>query len=597
MANYKRVYNVIPQNATESRAVEIFLEGWRRGKETVGGSYDDAGIGQLSDKTARLYDIPVNERQIYINWYSQNYPGTVVEFVGVIDDTLGSPVDLPSTLVYPPGWVDSNPIGTFYTFGAGYSAIHTGSDLNKNTPHWDADKLAPVYSIGNGVVTTASKLSGTWGNVVVVKHDGFYARYGHLDSITVAVGSNISKGQQLGRVGNAFGQLPYHLHLDISPTNVLQTNPAHWPGNNITTVVKNYVDPKSWILLSRQPTLPTKTVYMKNVGNFRTGPATNFPIYKSLSQGTKLTQLNILNDWHFVRSLDGEYGWVHYSLITNTPPATSNTLFGLHASADPTLAGGEVDAFKTARIDLIKALSNLDPNNVTQLVNARPSAKWIIRAFLSMQGRNISPSQFYNDTVGDVERTLGRLQGKDVVLELHNEPNLTTEGLGSSWNTGTEFNNWIQQVLQLYRSKFPNHKMMFPGLSPGDDILGLRINHYMFSEQCRQAINSFDFFGTHIYWSSTYSMETALAVLDDYRNRFPTKQIYITEACHNVRDKTPTQKGQEYITFWNRLKLRSNISGVTYYIASATDPIWGWDTGSGETWVGTAIPGVVGNRP
>jgi hypothetical protein len=47
---------------------------------TTGPSYDDAGIGALSAKTAVLWDIPSNEWANFIDWFNKNYPGTVVVF-------------------------------------------------------------------------------------------------------------------------------------------------------------------------------------------------------------------------------------------------------------------------------------------------------------------------------------------------------------------------------------------------------------------------------------------------------------------------------------------------------------------------------------
>jgi len=78
--DYERVYYVIPPDATESRAAEIFRIGWTESKRTVGGSYDDAGIGDLPVKVAVLWDIPVEQRQIYLDWYATHYPGVRVEF-------------------------------------------------------------------------------------------------------------------------------------------------------------------------------------------------------------------------------------------------------------------------------------------------------------------------------------------------------------------------------------------------------------------------------------------------------------------------------------------------------------------------------------
>jgi hypothetical protein len=77
---YERTYNVVPANATEEQAVAVFLDGWRRSRETTGGSYDDAGIGALDVRRARLYGIPTADRPDYEAFYAAYYPGVEVEF-------------------------------------------------------------------------------------------------------------------------------------------------------------------------------------------------------------------------------------------------------------------------------------------------------------------------------------------------------------------------------------------------------------------------------------------------------------------------------------------------------------------------------------
>ncbi|MFN2189011.1 MAG: hypothetical protein ACK2T3_09615, partial [Candidatus Promineifilaceae bacterium] len=77
---YARVYNVIPGSASARQALDIFVAASERSRETVGYSYDDAGVGALSSKTARLYGINQDQRQLYIDWYEEFYPGTRVEF-------------------------------------------------------------------------------------------------------------------------------------------------------------------------------------------------------------------------------------------------------------------------------------------------------------------------------------------------------------------------------------------------------------------------------------------------------------------------------------------------------------------------------------
>ena len=79
---YRRVVNVYPASATDERIREIFEIAQNAGNQTVTGSYDDAGIGALNEKTAVLWDIPVHQREAFIEWYKTHYPCTKIEFAG-----------------------------------------------------------------------------------------------------------------------------------------------------------------------------------------------------------------------------------------------------------------------------------------------------------------------------------------------------------------------------------------------------------------------------------------------------------------------------------------------------------------------------------
>ena len=78
--DYERTYNVIPADATEARAVEIFLQAWRNGRQTAGGSYDDAGVGDLTVRKVVLHNIPEMQQHTFKTWYIDNYPGAWVTF-------------------------------------------------------------------------------------------------------------------------------------------------------------------------------------------------------------------------------------------------------------------------------------------------------------------------------------------------------------------------------------------------------------------------------------------------------------------------------------------------------------------------------------
>lgn len=281
------------------------------------------------------------------------------------------------------------------------------------------------------------------------------------------------------------------------------------------------------------------------------------------------------------------------------PPIVGPARLGLHASADPLITTAEFAEFRSARVSMIKVLSFHSREAVQRLAWENQTASWVVRAFLEFrqnnQIRDISPQRFFNDTVNDVARTLNALPGKDVVVELHNEPNLTTEGMvlsGSyNWSNGTRFAAWWFEVLRLYRQRFPNARFIFPGLSPGHTIAGLRQDHVSFIEQARWAVQSADGLGIHVYWSIHYPLWQALNVVDDYITRFPNLPIYVTEASNNGSGRTFPHKASEYIHFWEELKLRPTVRGVTYFVASASDPQF-----ADEVWVGNGIGGIVGRR-
>ncbi|MDX1416762.1 MAG: glycoside hydrolase family 25 protein [Candidatus Promineifilaceae bacterium] len=76
---YKRTVLVVPQVAERDQWQTVCKEAYDR-RQTVGFSYDDAGIGALDDKTAVLYGIAEDQKSLFKDWYGQHYPGTQVEF-------------------------------------------------------------------------------------------------------------------------------------------------------------------------------------------------------------------------------------------------------------------------------------------------------------------------------------------------------------------------------------------------------------------------------------------------------------------------------------------------------------------------------------
>jgi murein DD-endopeptidase MepM/ murein hydrolase activator NlpD len=169
------------------------------------------------------------------------------EVVG-FDSPVGTQAEREGPDVWPTTWVDVNPYGTFYTTVG--PAYHTGADLNLRGGQ---DLGLGVYATSSGTVTFSGVGSGSWAQMIVIRHDPtpdgtiVWSRMAHLKTRAVNVGDQITRGQQVATVGDGDGRFSPHLHFDIAKTNILENNPSHWPGQNQALVFQHYTDPLLFI--------------------------------------------------------------------------------------------------------------------------------------------------------------------------------------------------------------------------------------------------------------------------------------------------------------------------------------------------------------
>ncbi|MBC9718393.1 M23 family metallopeptidase [Streptomyces sp. TRM66268-LWL] len=87
------------------------------------------------------------------------------------------------------------------------SGSHTGVDFH-------AASGTSVHAVGMGTVVEAG-WGGAYGNNIVIKmNDGTYTQYGHLSSIAVTVGQQVTPGQQIGLSGATGNVTGPHLHFE-----------------------------------------------------------------------------------------------------------------------------------------------------------------------------------------------------------------------------------------------------------------------------------------------------------------------------------------------------------------------------------------------
>ncbi|MGW0732628.1 M23 family metallopeptidase [Streptomyces sp. NPDC002851] len=105
--------------------------------------------------------------------------------------------------------IPGSAISTGYKTGGAVwsSGSHSGIDFH-------ADSGTQVGAVGSGTVVEAG-WGGSYGNNVVIKmNDGTYTQYGHLSSISVTVGQQVTPGQQIGLSGATGNVTGPHLHFE-----------------------------------------------------------------------------------------------------------------------------------------------------------------------------------------------------------------------------------------------------------------------------------------------------------------------------------------------------------------------------------------------
>ncbi|MCX8508363.1 MAG: DUF5930 domain-containing protein [Rhodobacteraceae bacterium] len=93
-------------------------------------------------------------------------------------------------------------------FGRRWGRMHEGIDLAGSYG-------APIYATADGTVVKAGWENG-YGQMVEVRHPyGLSTLYGHMSAVKVSVGQKVSRGDQIGAMGNTGHSTGTHLHYEV----------------------------------------------------------------------------------------------------------------------------------------------------------------------------------------------------------------------------------------------------------------------------------------------------------------------------------------------------------------------------------------------
>ncbi len=166
-------------------------------------------------------------------------PGTIVEVNGLEDPTLivgqtiilpgaaGAPIPTPPPVKHSSGGGSSSscscPGPSSYGGGPMKWPVVGGGNYISQYYHYGhygidiaADYGSKVVAAASGTVQFAGWKNNGGGYQVWISHgSGLYSTYNHMSAITVSAGQSVSKGQQVGRVGQSGHATGPHLHFEV----------------------------------------------------------------------------------------------------------------------------------------------------------------------------------------------------------------------------------------------------------------------------------------------------------------------------------------------------------------------------------------------
>jgi murein DD-endopeptidase MepM/ murein hydrolase activator NlpD len=157
---------------------------------------------------AWLFDV----RQESENEDNGSYGDSSPAYQGAVlwNDYTGADADIYGLPLYGPikHWSDEfdRPLLGCLFHDSNYSD-HTGADFPVNVG-------TPLHATMGGEVVWASE-NGPWGNLVVIENGDYQVWYAHQDSILVALGQIVERGEVVGISGNTGNSSGAHLHYGI----------------------------------------------------------------------------------------------------------------------------------------------------------------------------------------------------------------------------------------------------------------------------------------------------------------------------------------------------------------------------------------------
>lgn len=258
-------------------------------------------------------------------------------------------------------------------------------------------------------------------------------------------------------------------------------------------------------------------------------------------------------------------------------------LFGAHGRIGAPLTENDIALASQARLECIKLESCETEETLVSLRESNPEIFIMIRLSADFSGAPVIADDF----VRMVESDIGRFSRQGVrYFELLANPNLQSSGWRRSWMNGSDFGGWFLRVSDQLRRSFPEIKIGFPGLSPGDEISGWREKGDQFMREAEDAMDSADWIGVHYYWTGMSEVQSAQGKgrVMAYRKAFPNKLLFVTEFNNPSSSVKTDVKAQQYLAFKRQVSSVSGVGAIFSYAISSDEgnPSFVWTSKTGS---------------
>ncbi len=176
------------------------------------------------------------------------------------------------------------------------------------------------------------------------------------------------------------------------------------------------------------------------------------------------------------------------------PWPLTKCLVGLNARGDSLFDEYDYQVINVTKMEAVKVGSDISETAILKLREINSSLYIMARLYYPLDQRKVEPEEWAERALPDVARMVDK--GVDY-FEVHQSPNLQSEGWSYAWYSGTDFGRWWLDVVNMLKDRFPGVKYGFPGLSPGGQVEGQRMDAAAFLEGAEAALTAADWIGVN----------------------------------------------------------------------------------------------------